>query len=62
MPVKCIDCKHCKNDRLTAEAGAEYCTEGVWDRADEDQGWFHSIDDFNNYVTKARFCSEYEAL
>lgn len=59
MPIKCIDCKNCKNDRLTAEAGEEYCLADMWDRNDPEQDWLHADDDFAKFISKARFCSEY---
>ena len=62
MAIKCIECNKCKNDRLTAEAGAEYCEEGAWDRNDEDQTWLHVDEYFVEYVNKDRMCSDYVAL
>ena len=62
MAIKCIDCKNCKSDVLTANAGAEYCVSDMWDRNDEDKDWLHDDKDFNEYVVKDRFCSEFSAL
>jgi len=51
MSIRCIDCKKCEKDD-------QYCRAGMWDR--EDDEFLKSDNDFNDYLKKERFCSEFK--
>jgi len=55
------NCAGCKKHN-TDKKGAEYCDGDLWWREDEEsKDWLESDKDYDEYITKSIFCSEYEA-
>lgn len=51
-------CKTCANNLGNLHTkGIEFCVADLWDR--QEDGFIKSDSDFNDYINKDRFCSDY---
>lgn len=57
--VQCKNCKNNKCDKTPHGTYVHYCGAGMWDRTDEEQDWLHDDEDFEEYLNKDQFCSDY---
>jgi len=59
MTVKCIKCRNCINDPITAGSGDQFCKAEMWNRYDDD--FLNDNAAFEKYIKKDIFCSEYKS-
>jgi len=59
MAVECNECMNCINNHTTAKSNEQYCKVGMWDR--EEDEYLCSDIEFNKYIEKERFCTEFKS-
>lgn len=57
-----VSCNECKNNKCDQHGKTyiHYCDKGHWDRTDEEQDWLHDDEEFDEYLTTRRSCSDFE--